>query len=41
MNESLNKKKFKLPISGNALVLIIALILITVVFSSINSNYFS
>ena len=41
MNEALNKKKFKLPISGNALVLIIALILITVVFSSINSNYFS
>ena len=35
------KEKKKLPISGNQLVLIIAIAVITLVFSLINSNFFS
>lgn len=35
------KKSFKLPISGNAMVLMIALILIAIIFSTLNSNYFT
>ncbi len=37
----MNKKKFKMPLSGNQLVLILALIGVTVVFSLLNSNYFT
>ena len=37
----MKEKKFKLPISGNQLVLIIALIGVTAVFSALNKNYFS
>ena len=38
---TLVKKSFKLPFSGNTLVLMIALVLVTTIFSSINSNYFT
>ena len=38
---TLEKKSFKLPFSGNTLVLMIALVLVTVIFSSINPNYFT
>ncbi|HIU87416.1 MAG TPA: ABC transporter permease [Candidatus Avilachnospira avistercoris] len=38
MNE---KRKVKLPISGNQLVLIIAIIGIVIIFSSLNKNYFT
>lgn len=38
---TLEKKSFKLPFSGNTLVLMIALVLVTAIFSSINSNYFT
>ena len=35
---TLAKKSFKLPFSGNTLVLMIALVLVTVIFSSINDK---
>lgn len=37
--KTLEKKGFKLPISGNALVLLIALVLVTAIFSALNPNY--
>ena len=37
----MNEKKFKLPISGNQLVLICALVGVTVIFSVLNPNYFT
>lgn len=37
----MEKKKMKLPLSGNQLVLIIALILVTIIFSALNPNYFT
>ena len=39
--KTLEKKGFKLPISGNALVLLIALVLVTAIFSALNPNYFT
>ena len=36
--KTLEKKGFKLPISGNALVLLIALVLVTAIFSALNPN---
>lgn len=40
-NKTTETKSFKLPFSGNTLVLLIALVLVTVIFSSLNSNYFT
>ena len=37
----MDKKKIRLPLSGNQLVLILALIGVTVVFSLLNPNYFT
>ena len=39
--KTLEKKGFKLPISGNALVLLVALVLVTAIFSALNPNYFT
>ena len=39
--KTLEKKGFKLPISGNALVLLIALVLVTAISSALNPNYFT
>ena len=36
--KTLEKKGFKLPISGNALVLLVALVLVTAIFSALNPN---
>lgn len=37
----MDKRKVKLPISGNQLVLILALVLVTIIFSALNQNYFT
>ena len=37
----MNRKQIKLPISANSLILIIVMMIITVIFTAINKNFFT